>query len=610
VITIADASILEGTGTALTTLTFTVSLNTVAAAPVTFTYSTADGTALAGADYVATSGTLTIPTGAQVATFSVGIVADGVDEANETFTVSLANVTGATIGNATAIGTILNDDTRTVRIERSPTDFSGDRESAVSGYTYRLTLNAPSETPLSLQYRTVAGTAVAGVDFVPVTNATVVFAPGQTTREITVFPINDSIPEPDETFDIVFSNLTGLVAAEGQSLTLTQTIVNDDTTLIIGRTGRSAVFRDIDGDLVFIQSTKPLTGFVWDLVGDGRGGEQLRSLIIPEEFSGGAVSFQVIPNSSRTPSDGKVNIGFVSSIAPELRLRVAGDVGRFDLGPEGNIGLLQITALSVGVFGLESQGESLNVPDEIRLNTLTSNFRGTLVLRVLGDVAGRIQADNVQALRVFGIVRGGEIDGLGSIYADRIGAAVIGSLFGGTAETTGLFVRTTVDTLGFTGNITGNSTDNPVEIYIGGGTPGKQALGVLAVRGSVQNALIRTGFDGTTVRPNADIGVIGIGRDWIASTLAVGTRAGEDGLYGTDDDRLNLDDVISKVAAIRIRGQILGTTPAVNATDSYGFIATQFGGFVQSFTSLGIEQLNVRQLNLGFTGDIRLIKVG
>ena len=62
-------------------------------------YATSDGTATAGADYTATSGTLTFNNGETSKTFSVPILPDNLVEGDETFFVTLSNPTGgATVG--------------------------------------------------------------------------------------------------------------------------------------------------------------------------------------------------------------------------------------------------------------------------------------------------------------------------------------------------------------------------------------------------------------------------------------------------------------------------------------------------------------------------------
>ncbi len=108
-LTIADASITEGdSGTSQ--LTFTVKLSQGASGPVTVAYSTANGTATAGADYTAASGTITFAAGETTRTIAIPISGDTALEANETFTVNLANPSGATIADGAATGTIVNND--------------------------------------------------------------------------------------------------------------------------------------------------------------------------------------------------------------------------------------------------------------------------------------------------------------------------------------------------------------------------------------------------------------------------------------------------------------------------------------------------------------------
>jgi len=73
-------------------------------------YSTSDGTAKGGSDYTAANGTLTFAAGETSKTITVAIAGDTTVEANETFTVNLSAASGATIADASATGTIVNND--------------------------------------------------------------------------------------------------------------------------------------------------------------------------------------------------------------------------------------------------------------------------------------------------------------------------------------------------------------------------------------------------------------------------------------------------------------------------------------------------------------------
>lgn len=102
----ASGSVGEATANA----SATVQLSFASTSNVTVGYATANGTATSG-DYTATSGTLTIAAGSTTGTVSVPIKNDKVDEANETFTLTLSSPTNATLGATTQYTvTIIDND--------------------------------------------------------------------------------------------------------------------------------------------------------------------------------------------------------------------------------------------------------------------------------------------------------------------------------------------------------------------------------------------------------------------------------------------------------------------------------------------------------------------
>ncbi|HEX8308136.1 MAG TPA: Calx-beta domain-containing protein, partial [Allosphingosinicella sp.] len=109
VASVADAAIAEG-NSGVRYLTFTVALSFAPTGPVTIDYSTSDGTATAGSDYLAVSGQLSFAAGETSKTVSVPVIGDTVVEASETLTLTLSNATGATIGDSAGQGTITNDE--------------------------------------------------------------------------------------------------------------------------------------------------------------------------------------------------------------------------------------------------------------------------------------------------------------------------------------------------------------------------------------------------------------------------------------------------------------------------------------------------------------------
>jgi hypothetical protein len=91
-------------------VSFQISLPTAATSKVTVRYATSNGTAVAGSDYGAKSGTATIAVGARSVYVTVKVVMDRAREATETFNVNLSSPVGATIADAVGVGTIINDD--------------------------------------------------------------------------------------------------------------------------------------------------------------------------------------------------------------------------------------------------------------------------------------------------------------------------------------------------------------------------------------------------------------------------------------------------------------------------------------------------------------------
>ncbi|EHB45653.1 Chitinase [Mycolicibacterium rhodesiae JS60] len=111
-VSIAGASVPEG-NSGTTSIPFTVTLSTASATAITLTYTTTNGSATAGQDYTAASGTVTFAAGSVTQVINVSVIGDTAVEPTETFTVTLSAPVGATIATASAVGTIAADDTAT-----------------------------------------------------------------------------------------------------------------------------------------------------------------------------------------------------------------------------------------------------------------------------------------------------------------------------------------------------------------------------------------------------------------------------------------------------------------------------------------------------------------
>jgi hypothetical protein len=173
-----DVSALEG-NSGTTPFTFTVSLSVAYDLPVTVHYATADGTAIAGVDYVANSGTLTFNPGDTTQTIPVMVNGDQVPELNKTFLLNVSTPDSyPEIIRDAVVGTIIDDSPR-ISISDAWQDYYG------SFITFTVSLAAPAEQVETVDFTTVDGSALADLDYVA-QSGTLTFNPGDTTQTITV----------------------------------------------------------------------------------------------------------------------------------------------------------------------------------------------------------------------------------------------------------------------------------------------------------------------------------------------------------------------------------------------------------------------------------------
>ena len=105
---------------------FVISLSAPAAGPVSVQYVTVSGTAT-GSDYTPVSGTANFPAGETEVVVLVPVAGDLVDEADETFALSLLSPTGAPVAFGQGLGTIVDDDPLKTLLyfNSQPGDFIG-----------------------------------------------------------------------------------------------------------------------------------------------------------------------------------------------------------------------------------------------------------------------------------------------------------------------------------------------------------------------------------------------------------------------------------------------------------------------------------------------------
>jgi large repetitive protein len=98
-------------------------------------------------------------------------------------------------------------------------------DSGATAFTFTVSLSPANAQPVTVDYATVDGTATAPGDYQAVSATTLTFAPGETSKTVTVQVNGDTNVESDENFVVNLSNPTNAMIADGQGV---GTIVNDD----------------------------------------------------------------------------------------------------------------------------------------------------------------------------------------------------------------------------------------------------------------------------------------------------------------------------------------------------------------------------------------------
>jgi glucose/arabinose dehydrogenase len=221
-VSLDDVAVTEGaSGTSVAG--FTVSLSGASSQTITVNYATADGTAAAGSDYSATSGSLTFESGQTSKPISVSVNGDTTFEPNETFNVNLSGATNATISDSQGVGTITNDDAQPTISVNDVSVSEGNAGTSVAGFT--VSLSNPGYQTITVNYATAENTATAGTDYVSA-SGTLTFTAGQTSKAVSVTINGDAVFEPNETFNVNLSNVSAnATIADNQGV---GTINNDE----------------------------------------------------------------------------------------------------------------------------------------------------------------------------------------------------------------------------------------------------------------------------------------------------------------------------------------------------------------------------------------------
>ncbi|WP_319568782.1 Calx-beta domain-containing protein [Cohaesibacter marisflavi] len=200
---------------------------------LTLDYTTRNGTAVAGSDYVAKTGSITFDAGQTVASVVVSIKGDTNVEDSESFSL-VVSPTGAitnSVDDAAGIATIKDDDPATANL---PVISVSNGVGAEDEYVvFIVELSEASDAEVKVDFKTQQdGSAIEGYyNDVEGLSGTLTFAAGETVKTIFANPYSDNLDEADENFSLVLTDPTNATLAGGEgSLSATGVILDDDGT--------------------------------------------------------------------------------------------------------------------------------------------------------------------------------------------------------------------------------------------------------------------------------------------------------------------------------------------------------------------------------------------
>ena len=207
----------EGAGT----IAFNVTLKAAVPGGFTIKFATANGTATAGSDYTAATGTLTFTgTVNEVRTISVPILNNTTVEPNETFMVNFSNVSNPAVTFDTPVtGTITDNDSASLSVA----DVAVTEGTATA--TFNVRLSAAVQGGLTIKFATANGTATSGTDYTTTTGTLAFTGTINEVRTISVPILNNVTVEPNETFVSIHTVSKTAVTFDSQAI---GTILNDD----------------------------------------------------------------------------------------------------------------------------------------------------------------------------------------------------------------------------------------------------------------------------------------------------------------------------------------------------------------------------------------------
>ena len=203
---------------------FVITLDRPSTSAVTMNYATQNGTAVAGADFVAKTGSLSFAPGETAKTVKVTVTNDAVFENAEAFNLALSTLTNATTLDGIGTATIFENDAALVGNSRiSMDDVVVDESQTYADFLVRL--DAPNTAAVTVNYATSANTAAFNSDYLHLTGS-LMFAPGEMVKTVRVSLLGGTTAEAVESFQLVLSSPSAnATIVDGSALA---TIIDND----------------------------------------------------------------------------------------------------------------------------------------------------------------------------------------------------------------------------------------------------------------------------------------------------------------------------------------------------------------------------------------------
>ncbi|MBD8524602.1 Calx-beta domain-containing protein [Pseudomarimonas arenosa] len=210
---------------------FVLRLSSASGRTVSFNTATTGGTATAGVDFSAHSSTArSIAAGQTSLTVNVPVLGDTLDEADESFGLTVTGISNASPGSLSGQGTIIDNDAAPVLSIDNGGCSVTEGNSGSKNCTFVLRLSSASGKTVSFTTATGSGTALTGDDFSAHSVTPRSIAPGQSSLTVNVPVLGDTLDEEDESFGLF---VTGVNNATPGSLNGQGNILDNDAAPVL-----------------------------------------------------------------------------------------------------------------------------------------------------------------------------------------------------------------------------------------------------------------------------------------------------------------------------------------------------------------------------------------